>query len=139
MTLQKIMLVGFAATHLNIVATPALAEDCKEPKTGTKDVPIFSPPLANVVTGAGRLQFYSAPNERCTMSGVFVIPKDELVAYAETDDGWLQVMYMNPPTGNIVSGWVRSARLKQTGPSAEAVGVTTARVAIVSRRLPIET
>jgi hypothetical protein len=49
------------------------------------------------------------------MSGVFVIPKDELVAYAETDDGWSSVMYVNPRTGNTVSGWVRSARLKQTG------------------------
>ena len=115
MTLHKIMRAWFAAAVLNIMAVPALADDCKEPKTGTNDVPIFSPPLANVVTGAGRLQFYSAPNERCAMSGVFIIPKDELVAYAATDDGWSQVMYMNPRTGNIVSGWVRSARLKQTG------------------------
>jgi hypothetical protein len=114
-TLHKIMLVGGAAALLNILAAPAFADDCKEPKTGTNDVPIFSPPLANVVTGTGRLQFYSAPNERCTMSGVFVIPKDELVAYAETDNGWSQVMYMNPRSGNIVTGWVRSARLKQTG------------------------
>jgi hypothetical protein len=100
---------------LNIAAAPALAADCKEPQTGTKDVPIFSPPLANVVMGAGRLQFYSAPNERCAIDGVFVIPKDELVAYAETSDGWSSVMYMSPRNGNIVSGWVRSARLKQTG------------------------
>ena len=115
MTLHKIIMVGGAAALLNILAAPALAEDCKEPKTGTNAVPIISPPLAHVVTGAGRLQFYSAPNERCTMSGVFVIPKDELVAYAETDNGWSQMMYMNPRTGNMVSGWVRSARLKQTG------------------------
>jgi hypothetical protein len=115
MTLRKIMLMGGAAALLNILAAPALAEDCKEPETGTKVVPIFSPPLANVVTGAGRLQFYSAPSEHCSMSGVFVIPKDELVAYAETDDGWSSVMYVNPRTGNTVSGWVRSARLKQTG------------------------
>ena len=117
MTLRKILLAAIACVSalLSISAAPAFADDCKEPKTGTNDVPIFSPPLANVVTGAGRLQFYSAPNERCQMSGVFVIPKDELVAYAETDDGWSQVMYMNPRTGNTVSGWVRSARLKQTG------------------------
>jgi hypothetical protein len=115
MTLRKIMLVGIAAALLNIQAAPAFAEDCKEPETGTNGVPIFSPPLANVVTGAGRLQFYSAPSEHCSMSGVFVIPKDELVAYAATDDGWSQVMYMNPRTGDTVSGWVRSARLKQTG------------------------
>ena len=98
---------------LNIA--PAVAADCTEPQTGTEDVPIFSPPLANVVTGAGRLQFYSAPKESCAMNGVFVIPKDELVAYAETSDGWSSVMYMNPRNGNTVSGWVKSARLKQTG------------------------
>jgi len=115
MTLYEIMRVGLAVALLNILAAPALADDCKEPKTGTDAVPIFSPPLANVVTGTGRLQFYSAPSQRCSMSGVFVIPKDELVAYAATDDGWSQVMYMNPRTGDIVSGWVRSARLKQTG------------------------
>ena len=115
MKLHKIMWVAFAAVLLNLMALPAFADDCKEPNTGTKDVPIFSPPLANVVTGAGRLQFYSAPSERCAMSGVFVIPKDELVAYAATDDGWSQVMYMNPRTGNTVQGWVRSERLKQTG------------------------
>jgi hypothetical protein len=79
-----------------VLTAPAFADDCKEPKTGTKVVPIFSPPLANVLTGAGRLQFYSAPNERCPISGIFVIPKDELVAYAETDDGWSSVIYMNP-------------------------------------------
>ncbi|WP_338829482.1 hypothetical protein [Bradyrhizobium sp. 27S5] len=88
---------------------------CKEPQTGTSRVPIFSPPLANVVTGTGRLQFYSAPNLHCPVSGVFVIPNDELVAYAQTSDGWSSVMYINPRTGNDVSGWVRSARLKTTG------------------------
>jgi hypothetical protein len=91
------------------------AEGCKEPETGTKETPIFSPPMANVVVGAGRLQFYSAPNVRCPMDGVFVIPRDSLVAYAQTNDGWSSVMYLNPRTGNDVSGWVRSARLKQTG------------------------
>ncbi|WP_249137484.1 hypothetical protein [Bradyrhizobium tropiciagri] len=88
---------------------------CKEPKTGTDRVPIFSPPLANVVTGSGRLQFYSAPNLHCPIKGVFVIPNDELVAYAQTNDGWSSVMYLNPRGGDDVSGWVRSARLKATG------------------------
>jgi hypothetical protein len=93
----------------------ARAGECTEPKTGTKDVPIFSPPLANVVTGMGRLQFYSAPDARCALAGIFVIPKDKLIAYARTDDGWTSVMYVNLRTGNDVSGWVRSARLTQTG------------------------
>ena len=88
---------------------------CKEPRAGTSRVPMLSPPLANVVKGKGRLHFYSAPNLHCPISGVFVIPNDELVAYAQTNDGWSSVMYLNPGTGNDVSGWVRSARLKVTG------------------------
>jgi hypothetical protein len=113
MTSARSLLV--AVLLLGVLAPPALAEACKEPKTGTKDVPIFSPPLAHVVTGSGRLQFYSAPNPGCAMNGVFVVPNDKLVAYAQTDDGWMSVMYVNPRTGADVSGWVRSERLKATG------------------------
>ena len=89
--------------------------DCKEPETGTKKIPLFSPPLSEVVVGAGRLQFYSAPDRNCIMTGVFVIPKDEVIAYAQSNDGWTSVMYVNPKTGNSVSGWVTSSRLKTTG------------------------
>lgn len=101
---------GFGASSL-----AAAEEACKEPETGTQQVPILSPPMAEVVTGSGLLQFHSAPNARCPMDGVFVIPKDRLIAYAETRDGWSSVMYVNPRTGADVSGWVRSARLKRTG------------------------
>lgn len=89
--------------------------DCKAPEAGGKDAPIFSPPLAEAGTGTARLQFYSAPDFRCPMTGVFVVPKDQLIAYAQTDDGWSSVMYENPGTGSPVAGWVRSARLKETG------------------------
>lgn len=87
---------------------------CKEPHAGAKGAPVFSPPLASVVTGTRRLQIYSAPNLHCPISGVFVVPKDELVIYAQTRDGWSSVTYANAKTSNSVSGWVRSARLKQT-------------------------
>lgn len=93
---------------------PAFA-DCKEPETGTNKAPMLSPPLSEVVIGTGRLALYSAPNRRCVMPGVFVIPKDELIAYAQSSDGWTSVMYVNPKTGEGVSGWVRSSRLKTTG------------------------
>lgn len=99
---------------LSLLSGSALAA-CREPETGTKDIPAFSPPLSEVVTGAGRLQFYSAPDPHCVMQGVFVIPNDELIAYAQSNDGWSSVMYSNPKTGNSVSGWVKSARLRQTG------------------------
>ena len=93
---------------------PAFA-DCKEPAIGTRNMPSLSPPLGEVVIGSGRLQFYSAPNLNCIMPGVFVIPKDELIAYAQSDDGWSSVMYSNPKSRDTVSGWVKSSRLKATG------------------------
>ena len=100
---------------LGVSARAETSDPCKEPREGSKDAPILSPPLAEMVTGNGRLQFYSAPDERCVMTGVFVIPKDELVAYVQTDSGWTSVVYNNPRTGNSVSGWVRSDRLKSMG------------------------
>jgi len=107
----KAVLIAFVAL---LITGPAFA-DCKEPETGTDSVPIFSPPLGEVVVGTGRLQFYSAPNLNCAMTGVFVIPKDALIAYAQSDNGWSSVMYSNPRTGDTVMGWVRSSRLKETG------------------------
>jgi len=120
MTFGKALLAGIVCISALVGAccAPALAgsaRGCTEPETGTKETPIFSPPIANVVVGAGRLQFYSAPNLRCPLDGVFVIPRDSLVAYAQTNDGWSSVMYLNPRTGNDVSGWVRSAQLKAIG------------------------
>ena len=103
-----------------ILLYPARAAECPEPKTGTKHAPIFSPPLSVVVIGAGRLQFYSAPHLGCIMNRIFVIPKDELIAYAQSNGGWSSVTYSNPRTGDNVSGWVKSSRLKKTG----AVGPT---------------
>jgi hypothetical protein len=107
----KAVLIAFVAL---LISSPAFA-DCREPETGTDSIPIFSPPLGEVVVGTGRLQFYSAPNLNCAMSGVFVIPKDTLIAYAQSNNGWSSVMYSNPRTGDVVRGWVRSSRLKETG------------------------
>ena len=104
----------FALALVLSLGAPAFA-DCKEPQTGTRKVPLFSPPLSEVAIGTGRLQFYSAPNLNCIMPGVFVIPKDQLIAYAQSNDGWTSVMYLNPKTGDSVSGWVKSSRLKTTG------------------------
>lgn len=84
---------------------------CRKPEADKDQARILSPPLGEVVVGKGRLQFYSAPNTNCRINGVFVVPGDSLVAYAETDDGWTSVMYMS--SGQ--QGWVRSSRLQTTG------------------------
>ena len=88
---------------------------CTEPPTGSDRAPALSPPLSQLVTGPGRLQLHSAPNSACPMKGVFVIPKEEVIAYGQTVDGWSSVMYLNPRTSSDVSCWVRSARLKTVG------------------------
>jgi hypothetical protein len=111
LTLCSVIFLGAVSTD----ASAAPPEVCKEPQTGTATVPLFSPPLAVVVTGVGRLQFYSAPNSRCVMNGIFVVPKDEMVSYAQTKSGWSSVMYTNPRTGSNVQGWVQSSRLKEAG------------------------
>lgn len=97
------------------LSSPAAQAACTEPQAGSDQAPAFSPPLSQVVTGAGRLQFHSAPSSACPMKGVFIIPKDQVIAYAQTRDGWSSVMYLNPRTGNDVSGWVRSTRLRTIG------------------------
>jgi hypothetical protein len=106
-------LIALLAPSLFLIALPAAvlaAPACREPK----DAPILSPPMAARVIGKGRLQFYSAPEARCPIPGVFVIPKDEVVAYVQTDDGWTSVMYFGNG-GSDASGWVRSNLLKFTG------------------------
>jgi len=107
--------IWLGALLASAVVSHAAQAACVEPQAGAQAAPAFSPPLAQVVTGAGRLQFYSAPNGQCAVKGVFVIPNDRLIAYAQTQDGWSSVMYLNPRTGGDVSGWVRSARLKTVG------------------------
>jgi hypothetical protein len=86
---------------------------CAEPELGTDRAPLVSPAEFYEVVGAGRLQFYSAPDFACKMRGVFVIPKDTLIVYALTRDGWASVMYVG--ARDTPMGWVRSDRLKDTG------------------------
>jgi len=59
-TKAQLACIAIGAALLGTLGAPAFAETqgCKEPTTGAKDAPVFSPPLANVMTGSGRLQFY---------------------------------------------------------------------------------
>ncbi len=98
-----------------VLISHAAQAACTEPPAGSDRAPALSPPLSQVVTGTGRLPFHSAPDSTCPMKGIFIVPKDEVIAYAQTRDGWSSVIYLNPRTGSDVSGWVRSARLKTIG------------------------
>jgi hypothetical protein len=115
MLLAKVLLASLACAVVGPFGASAFAaspERCAAPKSGSDAAPIFSPAFSDVVTGSGRLQFYSAPNVHCATPGVFVVPGDTLVEYARTNDGWSSVTYFS---GSGAEGWVRSARLKQTG------------------------
>ncbi len=110
----RIFALALCLFAISGAATAGDAKSCKGPAPGSDKAPLLSPPRGNVVIGTGRLQFYSAPNQQCSMEGVFVVPGDELTSYAETDDGWTSVTYMGAKRADV-SGWVRSARLKETG------------------------
>ncbi|MCX4163048.1 MULTISPECIES: hypothetical protein [Paraburkholderia] len=67
-----------------------------------------------LVTGAGRLQFYSAPDVSCRMSGVFILEGETVDAYSEYGN-FTAVGYLNAKSNGPVTGWVRSDRLKPDG------------------------
>lgn len=67
-----------------------------------------------VVIGAGRLQFYSAPNYSCKMRGIFVIEGQMVDAYPKYGE-FTSVVYLRNKHGKPVMGWVKSGRLKPNG------------------------
>jgi hypothetical protein len=70
------------------------------------------PQAANVVAaGEGRLQFHSAPEERCEIAGTFVVPGDRLEA-SRVHGRYTLVFYQHPKAARVAAGWVDSARLK---------------------------
>ncbi|WP_232451705.1 hypothetical protein [Burkholderia ubonensis] len=67
-----------------------------------------------IVTGRGRLQFYSAPDAACRIDGLFVIANDTVEAHTEYGR-YTWVEYLNAKTPGPVRGWVRTDRLKPDG------------------------
>jgi hypothetical protein len=109
----------FAMMMLFLVASVAVASDeatCKKLDEAANQAGdrIAGDQAMRKVIGKGRLQFYSAPDRRCTMPGIFVVPKDELIAYVE-HKGYTAVMYTGGRNGEQPVGWVLSSRLKATG------------------------
>jgi hypothetical protein len=70
------------------------------------------------VVGRGRLQFYSAPDERCKIPSVFIVSNEKVDAHSVFGN-YTFVDYFNSKTGSNSSGWVRSNRLKPNGISIE--------------------
>ncbi|MCE9639152.1 MAG: hypothetical protein K8S22_03200 [Betaproteobacteria bacterium] len=76
------------------------------------------------VVGTGRAYFHTAPDKRCQLNNVFVIPGDRLEAFTEYGE-FISVIYWNARTGAGTAGWVLAARLAETG--AEIASVMTPR------------
>ncbi|MGK3141386.1 hypothetical protein [Pantoea sp. C2G6] len=65
------------------------------------------------VSGKGRAYFYSAPNEKCKIKNLFIIPGDLVNASADYND-YTYIIYFKKD-GDGVEGWVKSNRLAPTG------------------------
>ena len=109
----------FAMTLLFLVASVAVARDeatCKKLDEGANQSGDRIPGYQAIrkVIEKGRLQFFSAPDRGCRMPGVFVVPKDTLIAYVEYK-GYTAVMYTDGRNGEQPMGWVLSSRLRATG------------------------
>ncbi len=120
MTLRNTLLActihgAILLTALGSVSHARAAEACQPPKLGTVDVPIYSPPVSQVVKGKGKVQVYSAPNNHCPMKGAFVVPDDDVATSAQSSDGWSSITHTDPQTGEKISGWVRTSFLKEKG------------------------
>jgi len=108
-------LAGTAALLASAAALAAPAS-CHSPEIGSRHAPMVRPAVSAVVIGSGRLQFYSAPSRECPIAGTFIVPKDSVIMYAQTDDfRWSWVAYLGGATPLETSGWVISDRLKTTG------------------------
>lgn len=66
-----------------------------------------------VVNDKSRVYFYSAPDEKCKIKGVFIIYGDLVNSYADYQ-GFSSVVYFKK-NGDTVSGWVNSDSIKPTG------------------------
>jgi hypothetical protein len=81
--------------------------------------PVASAMSGRNVVGTGRLFFHVAPDQRCQLKNVFVIPGDRLEAYADFGE-FTSVIYWNSATGAGTAGWVLTSRLAETGAAIAA-------------------
>ncbi|WP_336220684.1 hypothetical protein [Citrobacter amalonaticus] len=65
------------------------------------------------VSGRGRAYFYSAPDEKCAIKNLFIIPGDLVNASADYNN-YTYIMYFTKD-GKDVEGWVKSNQLTPTG------------------------
>jgi outer membrane murein-binding lipoprotein Lpp len=99
--------------QLSQPVSPQASSESNRCNANVDSVPM-QPSREGLVIGSGRLQFYQSPAQGCEIKGVFVVPGDYLTVFSATpDNGWAEVTYTNPKTGNDFSGWVQKNRLQE--------------------------
>lgn len=121
MTGERSLLIGryVCVAFCLFVLTPEWvsgAVNCKALNDLATESGVFIPgdDSGRIVVGSGRLPFYSAPDYRCKMNGVFVIEGQAVDAYTEYGRFTL-ITYRSEKKGEPAMGWVRSNRLKPNG------------------------
>lgn len=114
MKLQVITLVF--VTFIPLVATADV--DCDSLGQRADQVAEIVPQMGSGrdIEGKARLPFYSAPDLRCKIRGLFVVPGDMLFAQLEYK-GFTKVAFIaiRKTDKKDVVGWVVSSRLKENG------------------------
>jgi hypothetical protein len=104
------------AAPLLLITSVALALDCASLTEEAKQMGVHIPSSESVMmtTGKGRVAFHSGPDAGCKEKSIFVLSGESLNAYLEYK-GFTFVLYQNPRDKSEATGWVESARLKETG------------------------
>lgn len=94
----------------------AIADQCVSAaaKAETEKVLIPGYQSGRMIVGKGRAYFFASPHIMCGNKKVFVVPGDQVNAYAEYNE-FTWVLYLHPKTGVETEGWLLTERLEPTG------------------------
>ncbi|WP_248312840.1 hypothetical protein [Burkholderia ambifaria] len=107
--------VAPAAPASTIASAPAAIDcDALNRRAQERGDVVTSGDAGRIVTGKGRLPFFSAPDDACRIDGLFIVEHDHVAARTEYGR-FTSVTYLNPRTKGRADGWVPTARLKRDG------------------------
>lgn len=124
MKIKYVAVAAALAMHATFARADAGAACVSAFEVAQQDkIAVSSPQSRRIVNGPGRLYFHTAPDERCRLKNVFVVPSDRLEVFADHGP-YTEVIYWNPATGAGTAGWVQSARLAEV---REMIGLIATR------------
>ena len=81
-------------------------------EAGDSGIPYYPSAEAKVI-GGGKVGFYSSPNAKCKVKGVFVVKGNYLTVFKTYKD-WVNVMYV-AKNGEDFIGWLPESKVKIVG------------------------